>query len=183
MCFSFSLKKVYLLLSRTSLSNNIQLKKQKKTFICLAKDLFVVKSFDNEKIISQIVGIGKWCDQNGDRVCMYAIVLWLVNNNQQSMPMNRPRLVSMYVFYQGLLSTDTFIIERFTKNMGLCLHIIWLPATRPDYQSHNKINWVRKNINKKLCSKIYRDKISAYDKHPRAGHNTQHFNIKSRLIK
>ena len=36
--------------------------------ICLTKDLFVVKWFENEKIISQVVGIGKWCDQNGDRV-------------------------------------------------------------------------------------------------------------------
>ena len=28
----------------------------------------------------------------------------------------------------------------------------------------------------------YRDKISVYDKHPRAGHNTQHWDIRSRSI-
>ena len=42
-----------------SLSNRI---------ICLAKDLLVVKWFENEKIISQAVRIGKWCGQNGDIV-------------------------------------------------------------------------------------------------------------------
>ena len=29
----------------------------------------------------------------------------------------------------------------------------------------------------------YLDKISVYDEHPRAGHNTQHLDIRSRLIK
>ena len=34
--------------------------------ICLAKDLFVVKYFENDKIISQVVQISKWSGQYGD---------------------------------------------------------------------------------------------------------------------
>ena len=33
------------------------------------------------------------------------------------------------------------------------------------------------NIKTDICSKIYRDKISGYYKHPRAGHNTQHLDL------
>ena len=31
-------------------------------------DLFIIKEFENDDIISQMVGIGEVCDQNGDRV-------------------------------------------------------------------------------------------------------------------
>ena len=34
----------------------------------LTNDLFIIKEFENDNIISQIVGIGEVCDQNVDRV-------------------------------------------------------------------------------------------------------------------
>ena len=36
--------------------------------ICLTSDLFFYQWVENEKIISQIVGISEVCNQNGDRV-------------------------------------------------------------------------------------------------------------------
>ena len=47
--------------------------------ICLAEHLVYCQKLENEKIISQVDGIGEWCDQNGDKSgynCIMTIKIW-----------------------------------------------------------------------------------------------------------
>ena len=130
-----------------SLSNRI---------ICLAKDLFVVvKWFENENIISQVVRIGEWCDQNGDKVSKndkscYICIIWLkgllVKLEKHGTPL------SLYLKWGGPIMREGERYREIIQNVCVCVCVWDLFKNLPRYMPLKKNVWNWICVKNRKCS-------------------------------